>query len=760
MAARTIVHIITRLDRGGSAQNTMLTVLGHDRTEFEPVVVAGDPGRWDAQGGMAATEEHRRRLEEKGIRLVLLPSLVRPISLWNDLRALWALVGLLRALRPAIVHTHTSKAGVLGRLAAWIARVPTVVHTPHGHVFYGHFGPWKSRVFLTIERMLAPLTTTLIALTGSERADHLERGVGVPERFTVIPSGIDVTRFHRARVDGRRIPEWFGCPDDALVIGSIGWLTDIKGHRVLIDALGLLHREFPRAHVVVVGSGDQYDALRTQAERLGLRERVHLVGHREQVEACLAGMDCFVLPSLNEGMGRALIEAMAAGLPVVASRVGGIPAIVEHDVNGLLVEAGDSRALADAICRILSRPEWAEMLGRRAAQRIGEEFGARSMVLAIEQVYRDATQSPPRPSTLAQGLARTVLALSVLGAVSPADAASRMPLRVALHVHSTASTGTLSLEELATRAEQRGLDALVLSDNFTLDYEYGLWPFRSLIRKTVSYPSVLAYGLDKYLAEVEVVQARHPRLVIVPGVEVAPFYYWTGSLMSGDLTMHDAQRNLLVVGLTRADDYRALPARGNPDSFRKDRRMWQWAPLLLMVPAVALWNPFRRTSRGWHEPVGPFRRATAGLCAILAVTPLVQARPFGTPVFSSYDAQQGYRPYQALIDAAVERGAVVLWSMTEAHDFRAHTFGPLGTVTVRTDPAPGGVGLDDRPYRLRWRVSGLRELSRSSGASGTVRFLQALPDPGERDRLWSVRLRFTVLRIRGKIWIGSSRWST
>ena len=424
-----------------------------------------------------------------------------------------------------------------------------------------------------------------------------------------------------------------------------------------------------------------------------LRERVHLVGHREQVESCLAGMDCFVLPSFNEGMGRALIEAMAAGLPVLASRVGGIPAVVEHDVNGLLVEAGDSRALADAIRRILSRPEWAEMLGRRAAQRIGGEFGAEAMVQAIEQVYRDATAPTSRPSTLAQGLACFVLMCSLAVSTSPADAASRTPLRVALHVHSTASTGTLTLEELATRAEQQGLDALVLSDNFTLDYEYGLWPFRSVIKKTMSYPSVVAYGIDRYLAEIEAVQARHPRLVIVPGVEVAPFYYWTGSIWHGDLTMHDAQRNLLVVGLTRADDYRALPARGNPDSFRKDGQMFQWAPLLLLVPAVALWNPFRRTSRGWHEPVGPLRRTAALLCAVFAVTPIMLAGQAGTPVFSSYDTQLGYRPYQMLIDAAVERGAAVVWSMTEAHDFQTHTFGPLGTVTVRTDPHPEALAL-------------------------------------------------------------------
>ncbi|MCS6294575.1 MAG: glycosyltransferase family 4 protein [Nitrospira sp.] len=393
MAARTVIHIITRLDHGGSAQNTMLTVLGHDRTQYEPVVIAGHPGSWDAQGGMAATEEHCRRLEKERISCVILPSLVRPISPWKDLCALWTLVGILRATRPAIVHTHTSKAGVVGRVAAWLAQVPVIVHTPHGHVFYGHFGPWKSKIFLQIERILCRITTALVALTSAERDDHLDRAVGCADRFAVIPSGIDVERFRRARVEGRQIPTGFNCPADATIVGSIGWLTDIKGHRVLIEALDYLKNEFPRLHAVIVGSGGQHDALLAQADSLGLRDRIHLVGHRDDIERCLAGMDCFVFPSLNEGMGRALIEAMAAGLPVVASRVGGIPAIVRHEENGLLVAAGDSRALSDALRRILSDPQLADRLGRNASRTIGQEFGVKAMVDAVESVYRGALQA-------------------------------------------------------------------------------------------------------------------------------------------------------------------------------------------------------------------------------------------------------------------------------------------------------------------------------------------------------------------------------
>ena len=387
---KKVIHVITRLDYGGSAQNTMLTVLGHDRAQFEPLVVAGVPGGWDAQGGQAATEENCRRLEKAAIRWMLLPSLTREVYPIKDIQALWQLIRLFRYEQPALVHTHTSKAGVLGRVAAWFTRVPVIVHTPHGHVFYGHFGPFRSWLFLQIERILSVITHRLIALTDAERQDHLDRSVGKADRFAVVPSGIDRERFGRARVQGKHQPDWFGCPPDALVVGSIGWLTDIKGHEYLIEAVAKLKQDFPALHLVIVGSGDRHDALVQQAELAGLRDAVHLLGHRDDIEACLAGMDVFVLPSLNEGMGRALIEAMAAGLPVIASRVGGIPAVINHEHTGLLVSPGDAGALAEAIKRFLDRPEWASQLGLAASRSVDSRYGSVSMVCAIESIFAEA----------------------------------------------------------------------------------------------------------------------------------------------------------------------------------------------------------------------------------------------------------------------------------------------------------------------------------------------------------------------------------
>lgn len=389
MIPRSVIHVITRLDHGGSAVNTMLTVLGHDRARFEPLVVTGCTGRWDAQGGQGVTDENRWLLEKAGIRSVLIPSLARSLSLRNDIRALWALVRLFRRERPVLVHTHTSKAGVLGRLAAWFVRVPVVVHTPHGHVFYGHFGPFTSWFFLQVERMMCQVTDRIIALTESERKDHLDRLVGAVDQFAIVPSGIDLNRFSQARINGRRVPEWFGCPSDAIVVGSVGWLTDVKGHRYLLEAAKHVIRVHPSLHIVIIGSGDQHDALRQQATQLGLEDSVHLLGHRDDIDVCLAGFDLFVLPSANEGMGRALIEAMAAGLPVVASKVGGIPALIEHGKNGLLVPSADSHALAEAIKSIIHQPDLARRMGEAAHRSIGKRFSASSMVRVIETLYEE-----------------------------------------------------------------------------------------------------------------------------------------------------------------------------------------------------------------------------------------------------------------------------------------------------------------------------------------------------------------------------------
>lgn len=258
----------------------------------------------------------------------------------------------------------------------------------------------------------------------------------------------------------------------------------------------------------------------------------------------------------------------------------------------------------------------------------------------------------------------------------------------AFHVHSTVSTGTLSLDELAERAERLGIDAVVLTENFVLRYEYGLFPLRGSIRHTFVLPSVLDYGLERYFADVAAAQARHPKVLLVPGVEVVPYYFWTGSLVDRNLTMHNSQKNLLVLGLSKPEDYAALPVNGNQASYHYGwNSLWDLAPVALFIPAAWLWR--RRIENTAGATV--LRKRSRALAVTLGITGgllLVGAWPFGQPVFSAYDDRLGDRPYQAFIDAAIERGGLVVWSMPEARDFHVYPFGPLGDVTVKTDPYP------------------------------------------------------------------------
>lgn len=272
-----------------------------------------------------------------------------------------------------------------------------------------------------------------------------------------------------------------------------------------------------------------------------------------------------------------------------------------------------------------------------------------------------------------------------------------VPLVAALHVHSTFSTGGLSVDQLAERGERLGLDAIILSDNFVLRYEYGVFPLRGVLRHTVTLPSVLESGVDRYLAAVAEAQARHPGILLIPGVEVAPHYFWTGSLWHRNLTMHNMQKNLLVFGLFRAEDYAALPVDGNPTASGYG---WETAlnllPGLLLIPAAWLWR-LRIARRRWIGTM-PYRvearhRAPAVVLGTIALLLLLNAWPFTRPAFSIYDPGLGYRPYQALIDHVTARGGLVIWSMPEARDFNVHSFGPLGSVTVRTDPYPEALML-------------------------------------------------------------------
>ena len=383
------MHIITRLDMGGSAQNTLDTCLRLDPARFAVTLLHGlseESQMTDVE--VAEVRAGIDRARARGVKTVPVSALVRRIHLLKDLRAMLAILQVIRRVKPHIVHTHTSKAGLLGRMAAWLAGIPNIVHTPHGHVFYGHFGRAGSRLFLVLEKLAARITHRLIALTEPERADYEQLRVAPSSKLVTVHSGVHLDRFKSSLPlkDKRDVlPE---LPADAFVIGYVGWLIPVKGVMTLLEAMTVAARQCAQAHMVLVGKGCLEKEMRAYARRTGIEDRIIFAGWRHDVERLMACFDLFVLPSLNEGMGRVLVEAMAAGRPIVASNTGGIPQLVTNGENGILVPPGNCRELADGILQLIRNPRQAQRMGQMG-QRLSQGYSVESMVDKIEKIYDD-----------------------------------------------------------------------------------------------------------------------------------------------------------------------------------------------------------------------------------------------------------------------------------------------------------------------------------------------------------------------------------
>jgi glycosyltransferase involved in cell wall biosynthesis len=300
-----------------------------------------------------------------------------------------ALIRLFRRLRPDIVHTHTAKAGALGRVAAWLAGVPVKIHTFHGHVLDGYFSPAATRVFLHIERRLARCTDRLVTVSPQLKTQLLAMGIGRPEQMEVIPLGLDLERFRRVSRSSRRLRASLGLAAGTPVLGIVGRLVPIKDHDTLFSAMALLPAGNQAAHLLIVGDGEERVPLEGLAARLGLRDRIHFLGWRADLEAILPEMDVVICASKNEGTPVALIEAMAAGVPVLSTDVGGVADLVAHGKTGWLVPPGDARAMARAIGDLLRDAALRGRLAEAGRAVALDEYDVTRLIPRVEALYTD-----------------------------------------------------------------------------------------------------------------------------------------------------------------------------------------------------------------------------------------------------------------------------------------------------------------------------------------------------------------------------------
>lgn len=369
------MHVVTKFDIGG-AQETALALCRLLSPEFNVLLVGGpiEPG----------DDDIRRRADATAIPTALLPHLARPIRPVSDLRAVVGLYRTMRAQRPAIVHTHSSKAGFLGRLAAWAARVPVRVHTVHGWSFTPEQPPWLRKLYVLLERLAARVSTAVVVVTDLDRQKGLAAGIGRPAQYVVIRSGIRLDDFAPGDRTLARHRLAVGGAGTAAVVGSVTRLSVQKDPHTLVDVLAMVTSE-RRAVGVVVGGGPLAGAVEERRARVG--GDVRLLGRRDDVAHLLPAFDVFLLTSRWEGLPRALVQAMAVGVPVVATKVDGVVDVVEDGVTGLLAEPGDVEGLARAICRLLDAPEEARRMADEAASRVAT-FGEGEMAERTAELYR------------------------------------------------------------------------------------------------------------------------------------------------------------------------------------------------------------------------------------------------------------------------------------------------------------------------------------------------------------------------------------
>jgi glycosyltransferase involved in cell wall biosynthesis len=376
--------VIARLNMGGPALHVAYLTKGLEERGYETTLAAGRLGRGEDSMAFVA--------EGMGVEVVHVPQLHRDISPIYDPVSVTRLVREIRRVRPHILHTHTAKAGAVGRAAALLAgdaRPPVIVHTYHGHVLHGYFDPVRTRIFLETERRLARHSTRLVAVSPQVRDDLVGLGVAPTEKFAVIRLGVDLeSRVLGAdrRAELRRL---FGIPEDRFVVGWIGRMTAIKRVPDVLTAFRRLLDRGVEATLCLVGDGPDREDAERLASKLDLARNTLFLGYQRDVAPYYSFFDAVVLSSANEGTPVVAIEALAAGRPVVATRVGGVPDVVEDDADGMLVRVGDVDAIAAALERLARDPELRRRLGEAGRERTIPRYRVERLVDDVDKLYRE-----------------------------------------------------------------------------------------------------------------------------------------------------------------------------------------------------------------------------------------------------------------------------------------------------------------------------------------------------------------------------------
>jgi glycosyltransferase involved in cell wall biosynthesis len=376
-----IVHIITRLIIGGAQENTLLTVDRLHHYHGDDVTLIAGP----ADGPEGDLFDHAR---QRGLKVTLMPELVRPVRLASDLGAYWRLRRAFRQLQPEVVHTHSAKAGIIGRAAAWHERVPVVVHTVHGP----SFGPFETRMrnclYLVAERWAARRCHAMVSVCNAMTDQYLNAGVGRPEQYQTVYSGMDVEAFLHPPRSREEVRHELGLTGTEVAFGTVARLFENKGHDDILTVAPRVLAANPDVRFVFIGDGIYRQRLIAEAKRLGLEHAFHFVGlvPPSRIPELLAALDVIVHPSLREGLARVLPQALLVGRPVISYDIDGAREVVLPE-TGILLGVRDLGALSAAILRLAADPILRQSFGQEGRRRFAHQFRYETMTNQLRTLY-------------------------------------------------------------------------------------------------------------------------------------------------------------------------------------------------------------------------------------------------------------------------------------------------------------------------------------------------------------------------------------
>ena len=379
-----VLHIITRLILGGAQENTLLTCRGlHERPDYECHLATGP--------ALGPEGELLSQAEQWGLHVTLVPQMRRAIHPLRDWATVRELRRLIRELKPHIVHTHSSKAGILGRWAAHAENVPAVVHTIHGLPFHPYESWWKNKLYIHLERVAARRSHKIVSVADAMTDQAVAAGVAPREKFVTVYSGMDIEPFLNADASREAMRQKFGFSDDHFVIGKVARLFHLKGHEYVLDAAPCLLERHPHVRFLFVGDGILQDALRRQAERLGVADKVVFAGlvPARDVAAHIGAMDALVHASLREGLARVLPQALLAGKPVVSFDVDGAREVILEGETGYLVPPKSVDGLVASLGEIIKEPDLAAEMAMRGRTLCRQRYPWQTMVEQLVALYEE-----------------------------------------------------------------------------------------------------------------------------------------------------------------------------------------------------------------------------------------------------------------------------------------------------------------------------------------------------------------------------------